>query len=148
MTDESQASNQDVVSEIARACLMTRTRRISRVITGIYDQELRPFGINSPQFNLLALIARLGGASRAEIGRINHQDRSTLTRNLQIMLTAGWVEETSAKTRGRAKPLSITKAGQDLMHRAVPAWRKAQLQAKDVLGERGAVAITDIADGL
>ncbi len=36
----------DITNEITRNCLLTRTRRISRVITGIYDEEYRPFGIN------------------------------------------------------------------------------------------------------
>jgi hypothetical protein len=56
-----------------------RTRRISRVVTNIYDQALRSHGVNASQFSLLVLIAKLGGASRAEIGRANYQDRSTLT---------------------------------------------------------------------
>ena len=54
----------EVTLEITRECLLTRTRRISRVLTGIYDQALRPFGINSPQFTLLVVIARLGPVNR------------------------------------------------------------------------------------
>ena len=61
----------DLTNEITRNCLLTRTRRISRVITGIYDEEYRPFGINAPQCSLLVMISRLGSASRAEIGRQN-----------------------------------------------------------------------------
>jgi DNA-binding MarR family transcriptional regulator len=87
----------DLTNEITRNCLLTRTRRISRVITGIYDEEYRPFGINAPQCSLLVMISRLGSASRVEIGRQNHQDRSTLTRNLQLMMSNGWIEEVPHK---------------------------------------------------
>jgi DNA-binding MarR family transcriptional regulator len=136
------------MQEITQDCLVTRTRRISRILTGIYDDELRPYGINSPQFTLLVVIFRLGPASRAEIGRQNHQDRSTLTRNLQLILAQGWVEEMSNPAGGRIKPIVLTKAGIELLQRAAPAWRVAQTQARVVLGEAGAAAIMDIADEL
>ena len=145
---ESSVMGEDVINEISRNCLLTRTRRISRVLTGIYDRELRPFGINSPQFTLLVVIFRLGSASRAEIGRYNHQDRSTLTRNLQLILSGGWVEEMEQEADGRSRPIVLTKAGKKLLYRAAPAWRTAQAQAKVVLGEDGVIAITSIADDL
>ena len=134
----------DVTSEISRDCLLTRTRRISRVLTGIYDEKLRPFGINSPQFTLLAVVSRLGAASRADIGRANHQERSTLTRNLQLMLSEGWIKEVQTGRR----QIALTTTGRNLLHRAAPAWRAAQEQAKTILGKAGAVAVIDIAKGL
>lgn len=142
---KSSLSSDEVSSEVTRDCLVTRTRRISRVLTGIYDQELRPFGINSPQFTLLVMISRLGPVSRAEIGRHNHQDRSTLTRNLQLILSEGWVEEVQHATGGRGRPIVLTRSGKDLLSRAAPAWRKAQTQAKAILGQAGVNAVMDIA---
>lgn len=141
-------ASDEVSGEVTRDCLVTRTRRISRVLTGIYDQELRPFGINSPQFSLLVVISRLGPVSRAEIGRHNHQDRSTLTRNLQLILSEGWVEEIRHATGGRGRPIVLTRSGKDLLTRAAPAWRKAQVQAKAILGETGVNAVMDIAKDL
>lgn len=135
---------QDLTDEISRDCLLTRTRRISRVLTGIYDEKLRPFGINSPQFSLLAIISRLGAASRADIGRANHQDRSTLTRNLQLLLSEGWIKEVSTAD-GPSRQIAITATGRNLVSRAAPAWRAAQGQAKTILGEAGVVAVIDIA---
>jgi DNA-binding MarR family transcriptional regulator len=139
---------EDVIGEITRDCLLTRTRRISRVVTGIYDQQLRPFGINSPQFSLLVVISRLGSASRAEIGRANYQDRSTLTRNLQLILSEGWVEEVQHGAGGRSRPIVLTAAGRDVLRRAAPAWRAAQAQAKAILGDIGVAAVTSIANEL
>src|SRR5215470_16998660 len=107
-----------IISEVTRECLVTRTRKISRVITGIYDQELRPFGISSPQFTLLVIIARLQSASRAEIGRANQQDRSTLTRNLQLMMSQGWIEEVPQENERKGRSIVITKAGRELLHEA------------------------------
>jgi DNA-binding MarR family transcriptional regulator len=140
--------NDDVISEITHNCLATRTRRISRVVTAIYDEELRPFGINSPQFTLLVLICRLGSASRAEIGRVNHQERSTLTRNLQVMLSEGWVEEIQHEAGGRSRPIALTPAGKTMLYCAAPAWRQAQAQATLALGKAGVAAVTQIANDL
>jgi len=138
----------DVVGEVTRHCLMTRTRRISRVITSIYDQALRPHGLNAPQFSLLVLVAKLGGASRAEIGRANFQERSTLTRNLALLLAQGWVEETVSEAGGRSRPIIISKAGRELLASASPAWRAAQVEAKQLLGAEGAAAIVGVADSI
>jgi DNA-binding MarR family transcriptional regulator len=136
------------ILEIAETCVLMRTRLISRVLTGIYDEELRPFGINSPQFALLVVIFEIEPATRAEIGRYHHQDRSTLTRNLKILLSEGWTEEIQDKAGGRGRPIVLTKAGEDLLRDAAPAWRVAQTRAKALLGEDGVIAVTDIANGI
>lgn len=136
-----------LVTEVIKDCLMTRTRRISRVITSLFDQELRPYGLSSSQFSLLVLIARMGGASRAEIGRANHQERSTSTRNLQLVLDQGWAEEVVPE-KGRSRPIVISRAGRDMLAQAMPAWRAAQAKAKRLLGVDGASAIVQLSAGL
>src|ERR1700753_2218820 len=82
----------DAIAEMANSCVLMRTRLISRVVTAIHDEELRPFGLGSAQFALLVVIFRIQPATRSEIGRFHHQDRSTLTRNLKIILSEGWAE--------------------------------------------------------
>jgi DNA-binding MarR family transcriptional regulator len=131
-----------ITAEISRDCLLTRARRISRVITGIYDQELRPYGINSPQFSLLVLISRLNGATRAEIGRANNQERSTLSRNLALLLEEGWVKEVAGI--GRSRPILISPAGKAQLEQAVPAWRIAQEKAAEILGDAGRASILGV----
>jgi DNA-binding MarR family transcriptional regulator len=135
-------------SKIARSCLLTRTRQISRVLTAIYDEELRPFGINSPQFTLLVLVMELGPLSRSDLGRRNHHDRSTLTRNLQPLIAQAWIAEGTVAEDGRSRPLSLTEQGKALLHRAASAWSVAQEKAKAVLGEAGATALMGIAGDL
>jgi DNA-binding MarR family transcriptional regulator len=139
--------SEDLISEISCNCLATRTRRISRVLAGIYDGELRPFGLNSAQFTLLAVISRLGAATRADIGRANYQERSTLTRNFQVMLSEGWIKEVQTAD-GPNRQIALTAVGRNLLHRAAPAWRAAQAQAKAILGEAGVAAVIDIAKDL
>jgi len=136
-----------LVGEVGKSCLLTRTRRISRVVTGIYDDAMRPHQLSAPQFSLLVLIAKLNGASRAEIGRANYQDRSTLTRNLALLLERGLIEEVVPKS-GRSRPILITERGRERLTAAGGAWRSAQLKAKQLLGGEGVAAVVAVADGL
>jgi hypothetical protein len=59
----------DVIAEMASICVLMRTRLVSRVITGIYDEKLRPLGIGAAHFALLVVIYQTEPATRAEIGR-------------------------------------------------------------------------------
>lgn len=143
---ETRTANAGFVDEVVRECLLTRTRRISRVITNIYDHAMRPLGVGSAQVSLLATIARLAGASRAEIGRANYQERSTLTRNLALLLKEGWVEELPAE--GRSRPIVLSEAGRKLLAAAAPRWRTAQAEARKLLGAENAAALISVADSL
>ncbi|OAJ53268.1 MarR family transcriptional regulator [Paraburkholderia ginsengiterrae] len=137
----------DLIDEVTQHCLLTRTRSISRVVTSIYDQALRSYDVNSSQFSMLVLIAKMNGGSRAEIGRANHLERSTSTRNLQLLLDQGWIEELES-TYGRSRPIVLSDAGRRLLVTAMPAWRAAQQTAKRLLGKEGAAALLSIANRL
>ena len=145
-------AGKEVIADIGSTCMLMRTRLISRVITSIYDEKLRPLGIGSAQFVLLVVIYRIEPATRAKIARFHHQDRSTLTRHLKVILAEGWAEEVKyqadAQSRpdGRSRPIVLTKAGKDLLRKAEPAWQAAQSQAKALLGKDGVTAVMGIAD--
>lgn len=147
MTKKAREPDAGLVDEVLQNCLLTRTRSIARVITSIYDNALRSYGVNASQFSMLVRIARMNGASRAELGRANHQERSTSTRNLQLLLDEGWVEEVVPE-RGRSRPIILSPAGRALMENAMPAWREAQAAAKKMLGREGAEALLSIASAL
>jgi DNA-binding MarR family transcriptional regulator len=96
---------------------------------------------------MLVRIARMNGASRAELARAGHLERSTSTRNLQLLLDQGWAEEQAA-TRGRSRPILLSAAGRQLLETAMPAWRAAQRSVTRLLGEQGASALLSIANSL
>ena len=108
----------DVIAQMGSTCLLMRTRLISRVIADIYDEQLRPFGIGGAQFVLLVAIYKVEPATRAAIGRVLHQDRSILTRNLKLIISEGWVVEKQGIGDGRSRPLVLTTAAKDLLRRA------------------------------
>jgi DNA-binding MarR family transcriptional regulator len=137
-----------LLQEIEDRCMIARARLISRVVTSIFDEELRPFGLVSSQHTLLGSIIRMGPATRAEIGRANHIDRTTLTRNLKVMMDAGWIEEVTDQAQGRQRPLRLSKAGEELYFSSIPAWRAGQKRTTKLLGQAGAGAIKAVADDI
>lgn len=138
-------ADEPLSSQIARNCLLTRARQISRVLTSVYDDALRPFGIVAPQFSLLVLIAEFGPMTRSDLGRRNYQERSTLTRNLQPLIGRGWVAEGAPPSDGRSRPLSLTHEGNALLKNAASAWAAAQSHATRLLGEASAPGLMNIA---
>jgi DNA-binding MarR family transcriptional regulator len=136
----------DVIADMGSTCVLMRTRLISRVITDIYDEHLRSLEISSAQLVLLVAIYNVQPATRADIGRLQHLDRSTLTRHLKMILSEGWAEEIREGADGRSRPIVLTRVGKDLLRKAEPAWQAAQVQAKDLLGKAGAIAVVDIAN--
>lgn len=135
--------------EMVNTCVMMRTRLVARAVSALYDDKLRHLGLNASQCSLLVVIFGLGPSRRAQIGRFNRLDRSTLSRNLQIMLGNGWIEELdSEEADGRGKPIAVTTAGKALLTEAYPAWRAAQGEAKAMLGSQGAALLAGIGDGI
>ncbi len=139
---------QDMIDEIARECLMGRARLLTRVLTGIYDDALRPFGIKASQLNLLVVVAQLGPIRRSDVGKTIHLDPSTLTRNLQVMLANGWIEEIADGQDGRGLPLRATTRGRNLLEKIGPAWRTAQRKAHKMLGQKGANLLLNLSGEL
>ena len=76
--------DKDIIDRIAHECLLMRVRKLDRVLTSIYDAELRPFGLKASQTNVLVLIAKAGPIRRIEIGK-----RLVGSKRLRMGKTAG-----------------------------------------------------------
>jgi DNA-binding MarR family transcriptional regulator len=137
-------AKRDIVDEISRTCLLSASRRLSRIVTSLYDEELRPHGIKASQFSLLVVVAKAGPVRRSDVGRYADIDPSTLTRNLAVMASNGWIEEVVAGDDGRGNPLQITATGRSLLEAIAPDWRRAQRRAGKLLGGNRAAALTSL----
>jgi len=126
--------------------LLVQTRLVSKTITGIFDERLRPYGASSAQFALLALIDKTEPITRARIARLQHLDKSTLTRNLRAILSEGWAVEVRENANGRSRPIALSPTGKALLLNAQSAWLAAQDQAKALLGDDATTAIVNSAD--
>jgi DNA-binding MarR family transcriptional regulator len=124
------------IDTIARTCIAVRLRLLNRVVTNLYDDVLRPLGLKVSQLNILVVTAKLGLAQPAKVCDILQLDTSTLSRNVERIRANGWLEVVPGED-ARTQPFRLTTQGRRLLERAIPAWEKAQGQAKELLGEEG-----------
>ena len=124
---------EDVARTMAEQCLAIRSRRLSRVVTRLFDAALRPLGLTPAQLTVLVVVERGGPAAPSVVARALDVDKSTLSRNLRRMVAAGWVRE---RSDGALKRVELTRAGRELLAAAHPLWRRAQQRAHDLLGAR------------
>jgi|KBSSwiStaDraftv2_1062776.scaffolds.fasta_scaffold684852_2 DNA-binding MarR family transcriptional regulator len=122
----------DLARDIAQECLARRIRQVGRVVSGVYERELRPTGVTISQFNLLVALA-CGLTTAKALGDRLQLEKSTVSRNLERMAGLGWVEGRAGED-GRSVALRLTPAGRGRLRAAHPAWKRAQAAAHDVLG--------------
>lgn len=111
---------------------------VTRVVTQLYDDCLRPSGLRVTQFSILAVIARLDEASLKQLEAELAIDQTTLTRSLALLERAAVIER-AANPDGRIKAMRLT-AGRRTLEVAWPLWAQAQ---RKVLRELGARAWAD-----
>ena len=134
VTDHASSANISEIAETTSAtCLATRVRQLSRIITRLYDDAMRPLGITASQYTLLAQLASRDGITAVEIGHELDIEKSTLSRNLKRLLALGLIiMDPPAGRRGRG--LHLTAKGQITLKDAYPVWQGAQARAVAVMG--------------
>lgn len=128
-------SRQGFARHFADNCLAMRSRRLSRVVTRVYQAVLRPLDITPSQLNLLAAIELMAPVSPAEVGRQLDLEKSTLSRNLSRMSANGWIRS--------APTLELSPAGRSLLEQAAPLWCSAQERMENVLGPEAVRTVED-----
>jgi DNA-binding MarR family transcriptional regulator len=116
------------------SCMCATFRRASRALTQMYDQELRPEGLRGTQFTILQALTLAGEVTQGQLGGILAIDSTTLTRTLRIMRRDGWVRMQQGEDR-REWRLGLTKEGEALYKRALPAWERVQKRVRKRIGD-------------
>jgi DNA-binding MarR family transcriptional regulator len=124
----------DLLFELPCAC--QNLRRLSRVVTRIYDQELRRAGLEITQYGLLTALAKVGEANQKRLGAGFAMDSTTLTRTLGLLRKQGWVRARCGKDR-RERLFSLTGAGSRRLATAQPHWEQAERKLRNQLGDAG-----------
>src|SRR6516225_6133258 len=117
-------------------CACQNLRRATRVVTRIYDQELRRAGLEITQFSLLTALAGTGEANQKRLSAGFAMDSTTLTRTLRLLRKEGWVAVKRGKDR-RERLFSLTPAGRRQLAEAQPYWESAEERLRQKLGDAG-----------
>jgi DNA-binding MarR family transcriptional regulator len=117
---------------IAARCLLMRARRLARVTTRTYVEEMAAHGLSVGQFSLMVAIGTAPGVRAADLSAALDLERSTVSRELALLLREGLVQ--SEPVDGRSQALRLTDEGARRLDDALPAWERAQAAAEVQLG--------------
>jgi DNA-binding MarR family transcriptional regulator len=120
----------------ALPCACQNLRRLSRVVTRIYDQELSRAGVEITQFGLLTALAAVGEANQKRLSAGFAMDSTTLTRTLGLLRKQGWIRAKRGKDR-RERLFSLMGAGKRQLAMAQPHWERAERRLRAELGDAG-----------
>lgn len=129
-----------------RGCSNLRLRRADRLVSRFYDGVIAPrTGLKTSQYSLLSHVATLSPVRPADLAQQMGLDPSTLTRNLQPLVAAGWVQ-VGPGTDGRSREVLITEAGLAKRADAQQAWKLAQQAFNQRVGEQRVAQLHQLLD--
>jgi len=114
-------------------CACQNLRRVTRIVSRIYDQELRKAGTEITQFGLLTALALTGEANQKHLSVGFAMDSTTLTRTLGLLRQRGWVRVRRGRDR-RERVFSLTPEGRRQMAKGQPYWERAEAKLRQQLG--------------
>ncbi len=119
-------------------CVAAALRMASRRLTQLYDDALKPSGLRSTQFTILAELDRRADQppTMAELASILAMDRSTLGHNLRPLERERLVALREGDADRRQRRVVLTARGRSKFQVAKPLWRAAQDRFDTVFGER------------
>ena len=116
-------------------CVCSTLRMVTRAVTQLYDDTLRPSGLRVTQFSILAAIARSGRANLRQLEAVLAIDQTTLTRSLNLLERDRLIERVPHPD-ARIKAMRLTARGRRVLDVARPLWAQAQDKVLRELGTR------------
>ncbi|HDR3017808.1 MarR family winged helix-turn-helix transcriptional regulator [Pseudomonas aeruginosa] len=124
-------------------CTVALTQNLGRILTQMEDAQLSEVGLTGRQLRLLETAALAGPLPIGGLAALLHLDRSTLSRNIQPLLRAGWLGRSSGRDR-RKNLISITEAGSELRERSEPFRQRAEQEIESRLGLENCEALKGV----
>jgi DNA-binding MarR family transcriptional regulator len=114
-------------------CVCSTLRMVSRAVTQLYDDILRPSGLRVTQFSILATIARGRETNLRQLEHALAIDQTTLTRSVHLLERDRFIERVP-NPDGRVKAIRLTRKGSRVLDVARPLWARAQDKVLRELG--------------
>lgn len=118
-------------------CLCLASRRAARAITRAFDRRLRPLGIRATQFSILVALVLGGPVAIGTLAGWLGIERTTLTRNLDLLESKGWIEVEAAPGDARSRIVAITESGRAMARTVLPVWQDTQESVIAAIGDAG-----------
>jgi DNA-binding MarR family transcriptional regulator len=118
-------------------------RHAAQSVTLLYDRVLAPSGLKVTQFSILRVVQRRGPMSITGLAEEVDLDRTTMGRNLQVLMRDAMVALSTGEDR-RERSVHLTAMGEQALAVALPLWEKAQANLATTLGEERLAQLTDL----
>jgi DNA-binding MarR family transcriptional regulator len=107
-------------------CVSNNLQKTARAVSRVYTEEMRPSGLTRAQFPMLGYLDAVGPLPMSELANRLYLERTTLTRNLRPLESAGFIERPADPVDARVRLVAITPLGRRKLREARRYWRKAQ----------------------
>jgi DNA-binding MarR family transcriptional regulator len=121
--------------ELLARCACFDLRKATRAVSRLYDDCLRPLGLNITQYSLLRVIESEPQISVSTLGRYMVMDRTSVTRALAPLERDRLIRSRVGSDK-RKRIVSLTKKGTKLIADAKSHWDEAQKTFLDLIGDR------------
>lgn len=119
-------------------CLCLHLHRAARALARRFDDALRPLGLTSGQYSMMMSLNRPQPPSIGSVASLLSMDRTTLTAALKPLQRRDLVTVMVDDEDRRGRRLRLTPAGQALLARALPLWRRTHAEIDRLLPPEGA----------
>jgi DNA-binding MarR family transcriptional regulator len=128
-----------------QGCTNLKLRQLMRRVAQVYDAEVGKTGLKGTQYSLLSYVVKLGPLRAVDLAVEMKITPSTLSRNLQPLLAAGWIEVGPGED-ARSRLIAATDAGRVKRAEAQRRWRVAQEAVNAALGVERVVVLHALID--
>lgn len=121
----------EIVHEIRDNCLCFAAQRAARTLARRFDRVFAPLGLSNGQFSMLVPLLGPWRPRLGELAEFLAMDAATMTAAVRTLEKRGLVSLQADEGDARARRLSLTLAGREVMAKAVPLWQQehAKVQA-------------------
>jgi DNA-binding MarR family transcriptional regulator len=116
-----------------QGCTYLKLRQLTRSVARLYDEQLARCGLKGTQYSLLSHAVKLGPLRAVDLAAQMNLSTSTLSRNLQPLVAAGWLV-VGPGADARSRLIEATEAGRAKRAEAQRLWRVAQERINQRLG--------------
>ncbi len=121
--------------DLPALCPAFNIRAASRIITQLFDEILKPSGLQITQFAVLVGVQILDSPSISKLANGLVMDRTTLTRGLKPLENDGLIKITSGDDK-RTHFVKITPKGKTALQKTLPYWEKARMVVSEEFGQK------------
>jgi len=115
------------------ACNCFYLRRAARLITRQYAETMKPAGLNTGQYTVLACLSHRDSLTITELAAMMGLERTSLSRALRPMEKDQLVSLSPEESQ-RCRYVTLTAKGKSAYEKALPYWNKAQQDFSEQLG--------------